>query len=53
MLVVHYGMRSHNGQGIPTVKGQKEHSEINPYLGYQNIAVAKGFYYYLIYFLFY
>lgn len=50
MLVVHYGMKSHNGQGIPTVKEQKQYSEINSYTGYENIAVAKCFYYYLIYF---
>lgn len=52
MFVVHYGIRSHNGQGIPTVKEQKEHSEINSYIGYENIAVAKCFYYYLIFFSF-
>lgn len=42
MLVVHYGIWSHNGQGIPTVKEPKEqHSEINSYIGYGNyIAVA-------------
>lgn len=47
MLVVHYGIRSHNGQRIPTVKKLKEqHSEINSCIGYGNIAVAKSFYYY-------
>lgn len=44
MLVVRYGLWSHNGQGIPTVKKPKEqHSEINSYIGYGSSAVA-GFF---------
>lgn len=47
MLVVHYGIWSHNGQGIPTVKEPNEQrSEINSYIGYGNyIAVATFFFF--------
>lgn len=42
MLGVHYGIWSHNGQGIPTVKKPKEqHSKIISHIGYGNTAVAK------------
>lgn len=51
MLVVHYGIWSLNGQGVPTAKKSKEqHSEINSYIGYGNIVLAIFNYYYYYYF---